>query len=276
MRMLHASPNHDLTYNDVFMVPSLSAVRVAPRRRSHHTRRRRHHDPARGVEHDCRGRSPHGRGGRPPRWRRRAPAGHPRRRDRDRGQVRQGLPSRVRDADHVDAEPHDRRCARAGVQARPRRSGRDRLRRASDRCVHRARRGRLRPLHPIAERDEQRPGDARRRHRPGEGVRDADPGAPVDGAGDRRRRPPAGRAHVEGRVALDDLPPSRRRRRATPHLGRGRHQRRSGWPRRGARRDGCRHPRHRHRPRPPDKPSSRSSSRCVRPFRARRSSPATS
>jgi len=26
MRMLHASPNHDLTYNDVFMVPSLSAV----------------------------------------------------------------------------------------------------------------------------------------------------------------------------------------------------------------------------------------------------------
>ena len=26
MRMLHASPTHDLTYNDVFMVPSLSAV----------------------------------------------------------------------------------------------------------------------------------------------------------------------------------------------------------------------------------------------------------
>ncbi len=26
MRMLHPDPGHDLTYNDVFMVPSLSSV----------------------------------------------------------------------------------------------------------------------------------------------------------------------------------------------------------------------------------------------------------
>jgi IMP dehydrogenase len=29
MRMLHPSPTHDLTYNDVFMVPNLSAVGFA-------------------------------------------------------------------------------------------------------------------------------------------------------------------------------------------------------------------------------------------------------
>ena len=27
MRLLHPDPGHDLTYNDVFMVPSLSTVR---------------------------------------------------------------------------------------------------------------------------------------------------------------------------------------------------------------------------------------------------------
>ena len=89
MRMLHPSPSHDLTYNDVFMVPSLSACRLALRRRPHHARRRRHHDPARRVEHDRRRRAAHGRDGRPPRRRHRAAAGHPARRDRDGGQVRQ-------------------------------------------------------------------------------------------------------------------------------------------------------------------------------------------
>jgi IMP dehydrogenase len=65
-------------------------------------------------------------------------------------------------------------------------------------------------FHPAPQRDEQRPGDARRRHRPREGIRAADPSPLVDGAGDRRRRSAARRAHAQGRAALHDLPPGRR------------------------------------------------------------------
>ena len=42
MRLLHPDPGHDLTYNDVFMVPEPVGRGVPPRRRPHDARRHRH------------------------------------------------------------------------------------------------------------------------------------------------------------------------------------------------------------------------------------------
>ena len=60
------------------------------------------------------------------------------------------------------------------------------------------------------------------------GVRGARREAPARGAGPRRRRPPDRGDHPQGRAALDDLPAGRRRRRAAADRRRGRHQRRPG------------------------------------------------
>ena len=165
MRLLHPDPGHDLTYNDVFMVPSLSAVRLAPRRRPHHARRHRHAPARRRRQHDRRRRAADGRDGRPPRRHHGAAAGHPARRRRLGHRVRQVVPPGLRDADHAVAAPHDRRRPRAGPQAGPRRRRRRRRRQPAARRVHRARRRRLRPLHPAARRDEPRAGHRARRHR---------------------------------------------------------------------------------------------------------------
>ena len=144
MRMLHPDPGYDLTYDDVFMVPSLSAVRLAPRRRPHDDRRDRHVAPGRRRQHDGRRRPPDGRDGRPPRRAHRAPPGHPARRRRVGRRLREEPPPGVRDADHAVAAPHDRRRPRPDPQAGPRRRRRRRRGRRA------ARRVRARPTPPAS------------------------------------------------------------------------------------------------------------------------------
>ena len=71
--------------------------------------------------------------------------------------LREEPPPRLRDADHRSApHAHHRRRARPDPQAGPRRGDRRRRGRAAARHLHRARRRRLRPVHPAA------PGDGRR------------------------------------------------------------------------------------------------------------------
>ena len=71
---------------------------------------------------------------------------------------------RVRHADHAQPDAHRRRRARPDPQARPWRGRRRRRRRRARSDLHRARRRRVRPLQPAEERDEQRSdGDRSRR-----------------------------------------------------------------------------------------------------------------
>ena len=214
MRLLHPEPGHDLTYNDVFMVPSLSSVgsrldvdlttpdgigthlpvvvcnmtAVAGRRMAETVARRGGISVLpQDIPLDVVGIG-------------------------DR--VRQVVPPRLRDADHADAAPHDRRRPRPDPQAGPRRGRRRRRRRPPARRVHRAGRRRLRPLHAAARRDEPRARHRRRRHERPRRVRPAHGEPPLDGAGRRRRRAPRRRRHAQGRAALDDVPTGARRRRA--------------------------------------------------------------
>ena len=92
---------YDLTYSDVFMVPSLSDVGSRSRRRPHHPRRARHHHPGGRVEHDRRRRPAHGRDRGPPRRHHRAAPGHPARRHRDGHRLREDPPPGVRHAHHA-------------------------------------------------------------------------------------------------------------------------------------------------------------------------------
>ena len=118
--------------------------------------------------------------------------------------------------------------------------------------LHRARRRRLRPLHPAEERDEPRARRHRGRHRRRADLRAPRRPAPQLRAGRRRRRPPGRGDHPQGRAAQHDLPPGRRRRGAPAHRRRRRDQRRPGHQGQGAVGDGRRRARDRHRPRPPD------------------------
>ena len=155
-------PPYDLTYSDVFMVPSLSAVpsrmdvdlttpdgvgtslpivvanmtAVAGRRMAETVARRGGvailpQDIPLDIVEQVRG-------------------------------VRAVARHRLRDADHPAAHGHGRRGALADPQAVPRRGDRGRGRRAR-RHLHRGRRRRLRPLHAAAQRDVPRPGRGRRR-----------------------------------------------------------------------------------------------------------------
>ena len=81
--------------------------------------------------------------------------------DVDRGdrRLREEPPPGLRDADHARRRPSTVGDALGpDPQARPRRGDRGRRGAAAGRHLHRARRRRLRPLHPAAARDEPRPG----------------------------------------------------------------------------------------------------------------------
>ncbi len=160
MRMLHPEPGFDLTYNDVFMVPSLSDV------------------PSR-MSVDLR--TPDGIGTTIPlvvsnmtavagrrmaetvrvsRRNRHPPSGHPGRRRRPRDRLREAVSHGVRDADHARTRCHHRRRAVVDPQTGPR-SGRRGRRRRARRGVHRTRWRGLRPLHPVGQRDEFEPAHPR-------------------------------------------------------------------------------------------------------------------
>ena len=124
MRFLNdTAPPFDLTYSDVFMVPSLSdvpsrldvdlstadGIGTTP--------------PARRGQHDRRRRPPHGRDGRPPRRHRRPAPGRAHRRAAAGHRLREEPPRRLRDADHARAAPDHRRGAGPDPQAGPRRGG---------------------------------------------------------------------------------------------------------------------------------------------------------
>ena len=252
MRLLHPEPGHDLTYNDVFMVPSLSSVGSRLDVDLIDAGRDRHPPARRRLQHDGRRRAPDGRDRGPPRRHLGAAPGHPARRRRERHRVRQGVPSRLRDADHAELAPHDRRRPRPDPQARPRRGRRRRRRRPPARRVHRAGRRRLRPLHAAARRDEPRARHRGRRDERPRCVRPAHREPPLDGARRRRRRAPRRRRHAQGRAALDDVPTGARRRGPPDDRRRRRRQRRSRHQGQGARRARRRCARHRHRPRSPD------------------------
>ena len=68
MRMLQPEPGHDLTYSDVFMVPSQSSVGSRFAVDLTTPGRDRHDDPDRRVQHDRRRRPADGRGRRPAGW----------------------------------------------------------------------------------------------------------------------------------------------------------------------------------------------------------------
>ena len=76
--------------------------------------------------------------------------------------------------------------------------------------------------------------------------------APVGRSGGRQLGPPDRLRHAQGRAALDDLQAGSRRQRTAAHRRRGRHQRRPGDQGQVAAGDGRRRAGHRHRPRPPD------------------------
>ena len=122
--------------------------------------------------------------------------------------------------------------------------------RRAARHLHRAGRGRRRPLHPAPSGDVTGPRVHRGRHPAPGHLRAAQPPPRQDGAGGRRRE--ARRGHQpQGRAALDALPAGARRRRPADGGGGHRHHRRrrgqgggGGGPRR-------RRPGRRHRPRPP-------------------------
>ena len=253
MRFLGTTrPPYDLTYSDVFMVPSLSAVAVAPRRRSHHARRPRHDHPGRRGQHDRRRRPAHGRDRGPPGRPHRAAAGHPARRHRPRT-------SRYVKTRHpvyetpITLGPHDTVGDALGLIHK----------RAHGAVVvvdddgapvghlHRARRRRLRPVHPAAERDEQRPRRHRGRHRARGDLRAPRPAPDQRGAGGRRDGRLIGCVTRTRRAALDDLPPAVDARRPADDRGRRRHQRRPGTKAKAPSPHGRRRARHRHRPRPP-------------------------
>ena len=100
------APAYDLTYDDVFMVPSRVRGRLPARRRPVHPRRHRHHHPARRRQHDRGRRPPDGRDRRPPRRHRRHPAGHPDRRRRRRRRLGQAAPPGPRHR-RSRSRPHD-------------------------------------------------------------------------------------------------------------------------------------------------------------------------
>ncbi len=276
MRLLHPDPGHDLTYSDVFMVPSLSTVgsrldvdlttpdgigthlpvvvanmtAVAGRRMAETVARRGGITVLpQDIPLDVVG------GGR---------------------RLRQVVPPGLRDADHADPTPHDRRRSRPRPQAGPRCGRRRRRRPPPARCVHRARRGRLRPLHPAARRDERGARHGARRHRPPHRVRPAVHEPPLDGTDRRQRWAPGRRRHPQGHAAIDDVRSGARRRRSPDDRRGGRHQRRSGHQGQGARRARRRRPGHRHRPRAPDPDAARRRGRARRRRRRCRWWPATS
>ncbi len=130
MRLLNESPPYDLTYSDVFMVPSLSSVPSRFTVDLTHPRRSRHDDSGRGQQHDCRRRSSHGRDRRPSRRPHRAAARHPARRRRRRHRVREVTPPVYDTPITLSPTAHGRRRARADPQAGPWRAGGRRRRRA--------------------------------------------------------------------------------------------------------------------------------------------------
>ena len=107
-----SSRSYDLTYDDVFMVPSRSAVRLRLDVDLVVRRRHGHHHPARRRQHDRDRRPPDGRDHRPPRRPRRHPAGHPDRRRHRRRRLGQVAPPRLRHPDHARPRPDRRRRAR--------------------------------------------------------------------------------------------------------------------------------------------------------------------
>ena len=199
--------------------------RIAPRRRPHHDRRHRDDAPCRRRQHDGGGRPADGRDGGPPRWADGASPGHPPRRRRLRRRLRQESSSALRDGDHADAAPHDRRRPRPHPQAGPRCRCRRRRGRRPARRLQRARRRRLRPLHAAARRRQPRRRHLRRRHRRRHRVRPPHQAAQGTGAGRRRGRPPHRRDHPRRGAALDDLSPGGRRRGPLDARRRRRHQR---------------------------------------------------
>ena len=143
--------------------------------------------------------------------------------------------------------------------------------------LHRARRRRIRPLHPAEERDEQRPDGDRGRHHPPTRSTTASSGQRLSVApvvdGDGRL---IGCVTRKGALRSTIYQPAVDGDGRLPHRRRRRHQRRPGHQGQVAAGDGRRRARDRHRPRPPDPHAAghRGGARASRP--TRRSWPATS
>ena len=250
VQFLHAAPPHDLTYDDVFMVPRRSAVASRYDVDLGTVRRHRRDAPDRRGQHDRDRRQADGRDGGPARRDRGDPAGHPGAGGGRRGAVREVAAPRFRHPDRAGAAPDRRGGAVADAEAFPP-SRRRRRRRTSGRRRHR---GRVRgggSVRPGRAGDGSGDRPDRRGHRAAGGLRrpGRGPGAPCRGG--RCGRLPGRRTHPDRGPAGDALPTRRRPHGRTADRGRDRRERRRGRQGQRAARGRHRLPRRRHRARAP-------------------------